>query len=71
MRKVVQICPVENTMQTQGMLVALCDDGTIWIYGSDWHKVDDIPQPPPPPKITADELQNLARGLTPSRGIRS
>ena len=57
MRKVIQIQALrfalseaedaEPSQETE--LVALCDDGTIWakcgvLNGSDWVRVDDIPQ---------------------------
>ena len=44
-RKVVQICDKE------GILCALCDDGTMWGRSSvfsptfEWRKISDIPQP--------------------------
>jgi hypothetical protein len=56
MRKIVQITAtgVENTMGTQCdfMLVALCDDGTVWIkrgWSGDeiWYREPDIPQEAP------------------------
>jgi hypothetical protein len=38
-RKVVQIAAAEND------ICALCDDGTIWSYCSDWTQLPAIPQP--------------------------
>lgn len=41
MRKVVQI----TTVGYGGLLYALCDDGTIWVYDYvDWKQVESIPQ---------------------------
>lgn len=62
-RKIIQICTTgcENTQQTQSdfILTALCNDGTIWNrfgHQSNWLKVEPIPQdlrrepyPDPPP----------------------
>jgi hypothetical protein len=38
-RKVVQIAAAENDV------CALCDDGTVWSYCSDWAQLPAIPQP--------------------------
>lgn len=50
-RKIIQICTsgVENTQATQSdfILTALCNDGTIWNrfgHQSNWLRVEDIPQ---------------------------
>lgn len=50
-RKIIQICTTgcDNTQQTQTdfILTALCNDGTIWNrfgHQSNWLRVEDIPQ---------------------------
>lgn len=50
-RKIIQICTsgVENTQTTQSdfILTALCNDGTIWNrfgHQSNWLRIEDIPQ---------------------------
>lgn len=55
MRTPIQIAAfgVKRTERTQTnyVVVALCDDGTIWEYGDErgaWQKYDPIPQDPEP-----------------------
>jgi len=43
MRKIIQI----EVFQNPRVIVALCDDGTVWQWGDDarWFQCDPIPQP--------------------------
>ena len=45
-RKIIQIVDCPNTETTQGCLMALCDDGTVWyLQNSKWTLIlEQIPQ---------------------------
>ena len=46
MRKVIEVKPVPGTLFSVKSYLAVCDDGTVWMYtdhGSDWVQLPKIP----------------------------
>jgi hypothetical protein len=47
MRKIIQIAAIPKAEQQSAKIVALCDDGTVWIKaltGDRWEAVPNVPQ---------------------------
>jgi len=46
MRKVIEVKPVPGTLFSVKSYLAVCDDGTVWMYtdhGADWIQLPEIP----------------------------
>lgn len=52
MRKIIQLLDIPASSTSQGCLVALCNDGSVWyMQGGKWSKeVNEIPQHEPKQK---------------------
>lgn len=46
-RKVVQISTMVHP-EKDWAFIALCDDGSLWIYHGSWSQIENIPQPTDP-----------------------
>lgn len=48
-RKIVQISTISPNKTTLPLILALCDDGTVWgmsfTEGGKWRMIDPVPQP--------------------------